>query len=289
MNDEEKKGPGRPKKYATDAERKKAYRERKKEKRQTWEKSRVKRIVELQERVDRMEKTIETSIYEKEENKDTHKHFVYLEIKEQIKVRSAKYTPYELAEMPLEDLLRIQDTLNSRYYGSYYNPILAALETAVMPSVDREFDSRKSELGLKTPEAKLAKKLAKTKDKATPKTDQKTEEYIQKLKEDGVELTSEDELAIRSTMEKRSDETSRPWRAIKSPYRTDQFIDVFQELMLLSNVQAEISRRERESKLDSSIEKLEKRLEGLEKTMSDEKEKSVRESYARRKEKTDDS
>ncbi len=279
MNDEEKKGPGRPKKYATDAERKKAYRERKKEERQTWEKSRVKRIVELQERVGKMEKTIDKTTYD-----DYH---VFLEVQEQIKARSARYTPNELTEMPLEDLVRIQNALVSRYYGSYYNPIISALETAVMPSVDQEFDLRKSELGLKTPEEKLAKKLAKTKDKVTPKTDREIEEYIQKLKEEGVELTSEDEMALRSTMEKRSGETVKRWRVLKAPYRTDQLIEVFHELMMLYNVQAEISRRERDSKLDSSIEKLERRLEDLEKTLTDEKERSVKESHARRKGKKD--
>ncbi|MCE7738860.1 MAG: hypothetical protein KAU62_06395 [Candidatus Heimdallarchaeota archaeon] len=287
MNDEEKKRPGRPKKYATDAERKKAYRERKKEERQSWEKSRVKRIVELQERVGRMEKTIDKTTYD--EKKIPHEQIVYLEIQEQIKARSARYTPNELTEMPLEDLVRIENALVSRYYGSYYNPIISALETAVMPSVDQEFDSRKSELGLKTPEEKLAKKLAKTKDKVTPKTDRKIEEYIQKLKEEGVELTSEDEIALRSTMEKRSDETVKRWRVLKAPYRTDQFIEVFHELMMLYNVQAEISRRERDSKLDSSIEKLEGRLENLEKAITDEKERAVKESHARRKGKKDDS
>lgn len=279
MNDEEKKGPGRPKKYATDAERKKAYRERKKKERQNWEKSRVKRIVELQERVGKMEKTIDKTTYD-----DYH---VFLEVQEQIKARSARYTPNELAEMPLDDLVRIQNALVSRYYGSYYNPIISALETAVMPSVDQEFDLRKSELGLKTPEEKLAKKLAKTKDEVTPKTDRKIEEYIQKLKEEGVELTSEDEMALRSTMEKRSDETVKRWRVLKTPYRTDQLIEVFHELMMLYNVQAEISRRERDSKLDSSIEKLERRLENLEKTLTNGKERAVKESYARRKEKKD--
>lgn len=279
MNDEEKKGPGRPKKYATDAERKKAYRERKKKERQNWEKSRVKRIVELQERVGKMEKTIDKTTYD-----DYH---VFLEVQEQIKARSARYTPNELAEMPLDDLVRIQNALVSRYYGSYYNPIISALETAVMPSVDQEFDLRKSELGLKTPEEKLAKKLAKTKDEVTPKTDRKIEEYIQKLKEEGVELTTEDEIALRSTMEKRSDETVKRWRVLKTPYRTDQLIEVFHELMMLYNVQAEISRRERDSKLDSSIEKLERRLKNLEKTLTNGKERAVKESYARRKEKKD--
>ncbi|MCG3261096.1 MAG: hypothetical protein H7644_15175, partial [Candidatus Heimdallarchaeota archaeon] len=263
------------------------YRERKKKERQSWEKSRVKRIVELQERVGKMEKTIDKTTYD--EQKIPHEQIVYLEIQEQIKARSARYTPNELTEMPLEDLVRIEDALVSRYYGSFYNPIISALETAVMPSVDQEFDSRKSELGLKTPEVKLAKKLAKTKDEVTPKTDRKIEEYIQKLKEEGVELTTEDEMALRSTMEKRSDETVKRWRVLKAPYRTDQFIEVFQELMMLYNVQAEISRRERDSKLDSSIEKLEGRLENLEKALTDEKERAVKNSYARRKGKRDDS
>ncbi len=55
--------------------------------------------------------------------------------------------------------------------------------------------------------------------------------------------------------------------------------------MMLYNVQAEISRRERDSKLDSSIEKLERRLENLEKILTDGKERAVKESYARRTEK----
>ncbi|MHA1217157.1 MAG: hypothetical protein ACTSSN_01230 [Candidatus Heimdallarchaeaceae archaeon] len=283
MKDEEKKGPGRPKKYATDAERKKAYRERKKEERQSWEKSRVKRIVELQERVDKMEKTIVKKVYDE----DYPGSSLHRELHEQIKVRSAKYTPKELSEMPLEDLLRIQETLTTRYYGSFYNPILAALETAIMPSVDKEFDSRKSELGLVSPQKKLTEKLAKVHDETTPKTDQKVDEYIEKLKAEGITLSIEEMLTLRSTMEKRSDEQSRPWRVIKDPYRTDQLIEVFQELMLLYSVQAELSRRERDTKLDSTIEKLEKRLEDLEKILTDEKERAIKESHARRKEKKD--
>ena len=46
MNDEEKKSPGRPRKYETNAERKKAYRERKKEAHSNLE-ERAKRITEL--------------------------------------------------------------------------------------------------------------------------------------------------------------------------------------------------------------------------------------------------
>jgi hypothetical protein len=267
MNDTEKKGPGRPKKYATDAERKKAYRERKKEERQSWEKSRVKRIIELRERVDRMERTIEKSTYEEKELPPTLD--LYHELQEQIKARSVKYTPFELAEMSMEDLERIQEVLTSRYFGSHYNPIIVALETAIMPTVEREFETQKKELGLEAPLDKLEKQLAKIHDETTPKTNQKVEEYIEKLEKEGIKLSIKEISALRSTMEKRPDEQSRPWRAIKTPYRTDNLIDVFQELMTLYNVQAEISRRERDSKLDSSIEKLETRLDELEKTLND--------------------
>ncbi|MHA1953985.1 MAG: hypothetical protein ACW96U_08575 [Candidatus Heimdallarchaeaceae archaeon] len=286
MKDEEKKGPGRPRKYDTDAERKKAYRERKKEERQQWEKSRTKRMVELQERVDKMERVIVKTA--SDEELPPGGSLLHSELLEQIKVRSAKYTPIELSELPLEDLLRIQETLTTRFYGSYYNPILAALETAIMPSVDREFDTQKSELGLQTPLEKLEKKLAKIHDETIPKTDQKVDEYIEKLKANGIKLSIEEMGVIRSTMEKRSDEQSRPWRVIKAPYRTDQLIEVFQELIMLYNVQAELSGRERDTELDSTIERLEKRLERLEKILTDVKERAVKESVARRKGKKDD-
>ena len=284
MNDTEKKGPGRPKKYATDAERKKAYRERKKEERQNWEKSRVKRIVELQERVDKMEKTIVKKVYDEEYSGTS----LYRELHEQIKVRSAKYTPLELSEMPLEDLLRIQETLTTRYYGSYYNPILVALETAIMPSFDNEFYSRKSEIVIVTSQDQLAEKLAKIHDETTPKTDQKVDKYIDKLKAEGITLSIEEMLTLRSTMEKRSDEQSRPWRVIKAPYRTDNLIEVFQELMMLYNVQAELSRRERGTELDSTIEKLEKRFENIEKILANEKKRIAKENATRSKKKQKD-
>ena len=57
-----KKGPGRPRKYDSDAERKKAYRERKKEELQKLE-SRAKRILELKGRIDNMEKKLVKSTY----------------------------------------------------------------------------------------------------------------------------------------------------------------------------------------------------------------------------------
>jgi len=57
MNKKSNKGPGRPRKYDSDAERKKAYRERKKEELQKLE-SRAKRIEELKGRIDTMEKKL---------------------------------------------------------------------------------------------------------------------------------------------------------------------------------------------------------------------------------------
>lgn len=282
MSKKKKKGPGRPRKYDSDAERKKAYRERKKEKIQKLE-SRAKRITELKGRIENMERRLVKSTYEEE--KITPE---YLKIHEQIKARLVKYTPFELAEMDLEQLKTIQTTLTSRYYGSYYNPLLAALETAIMPAVDREFDSRKVELK-KTLEGKLKQKLAKPEDDVTPKTKQKVDKYIQKLKEEGVEITEEEEKTIRSTMEKRSDESRRHWQNIKEPYRTDQLIDVFNEMMTLFSVSAEIARRERESTLELNVSKLEKRLAELEKTLKDEKLREAKRSAERRKGKKDDS
>jgi hypothetical protein len=282
---EQSKGPGRKKIYKDDADRQKAYRIRKKEEHNQLE-SRAKRIVELQERVDKMERIIVKTAYDEE--LPLGGSLLYNELKEQIKVRSARYTPLELSEMPLEDLLRIQETLTTRFYGSFYNPIITALESAIMPSVDRELDALQTELGLEKPLEKLEKQLAKVHDETTPKTNQKVDEYIEKLKADGIKLSIEDIGAIRSTMEKRSGEQSRPWRLIQAPYRTDHFIEVFQELMMLYNVQAEISRRERDTQLDLTIEKLEERLKSLEKILSDETERAVRESAARRKAKRDE-
>ncbi|MHA1223064.1 MAG: hypothetical protein ACTSP3_07380 [Candidatus Heimdallarchaeaceae archaeon] len=224
MNAKESKRPGRPRKYATDAERKRAYRQRKKEEIQKLESQVKQRITELKGRIDNMERKLLKYTYTDKELPEE-----IFEIHEQIKTRSIKYTPSELMEMEIDQLYRIRDTLISRYYDSYYNPLLSALELAIMPSVDKEFDSRQSSLVQASTELKLKEKLAKPKDKTTPRT------------------------------------------AIKDPYRTDQLIDVFFELMILFEVLAEISRRERESIQEKELEKLAKKVEELEKRLSDEK------------------
>ncbi|MHA1398583.1 MAG: hypothetical protein ACTSSG_07980 [Candidatus Heimdallarchaeaceae archaeon] len=266
MNAKESKRPGRPRKYATDAERKRAYRQRKKEEIQKLESQVKQRITELKGRIDNMERKLLKYTYTDKELPEE-----IFEIHEQIKTRSIKYTPSELMEMEIDQLYRIRDTLISRYYDSYYNPLLSALELAIMPSVDKEFDSRQSSLVQASTELKLKEKLAKPKDKTTPRTNTKVDDYILKLKEEGVDLSKEDEKMIRSTMERRRDEKRKHWEAIKDPYRTDQLIDVFFELMILFEVLAEISRRERESIQEKELEKLAKKVEELEKRLSDEK------------------
>ncbi len=266
MNEEEKKGPGRPKKYADAKERKRAYRERKKAEITKLE-TRAKKITELQDRVDDMEKRlIKSSVKRKNLPPE------YIEIHEQIKARSMKYAPSELTEMDIDQLKRIRDSINSRYYGSLYNPLLSALESAIMPSVDREFDSRKlmSE-DVKAPRKEIEEKLAQIRDKSTPITEQKIDEYILKLKEQGVSISDDDELAIRSTMEKRNGTKPKDWKHLKDPYRTEQLFNVIQELILLYAVEAEIARRERDDTFDVTIEKLERRILELEKVKHDDK------------------
>ena len=56
---------------------------------------------------------------------------------------------------------------------------------------------------------------------------------------------------------------------LKTPFRTDQQLDVFQELFLLNSVNAELSRRERESAKERNIERVERKLEELEQTIKD--------------------
>ncbi|NPD87516.1 MAG: hypothetical protein HGN29_02265 [Asgard group archaeon] len=265
MKGEEKKGPGRPRKYATDAERKKAYRERKKEEQSKLE-SRAKRISELQGRIDKMESKILKSTYTDkkipEEISDIH---------EQIKDRTRRYSPSELMDLEIQELKRIRDSIQTRYQRNYYSPLLAALESAIMPSVDREFDSRNIVTEDKSYDVLLAEKLAKTKDKSTPKTNVTTLEYIQKTKKTKVQQTVEDLSPKRSTMEKKIEDNLKHWQNLKNPYRTDQLLEVFQELFLLYSVEAELSRRERESAQELDIDRLEKRLEEIEGKMKAEK------------------
>ncbi len=263
MNDEKKKSPGRPRKYDTNAERKKAYRERKKEAHSNLE-ERAKRITELKGRIDNMERKLVKSTYT-----DQHVPEEISEVHEQIKDRSRKYAPSELMDLEIHELKRIQSGIYSRYHGSFYNPLRAALESAIMPSVDKEFDSRKQSLGEKPYEVVVKEKLAKSSDEVTPKTDMKTEEYIQKAKEKGLEVSDEDLFVKPSTMEKKNITSPKHWKYLKDIYRTDQLFEVFQELILLYTVEAEISRREREVVQSMDIERLEKKQIELEKIMKD--------------------
>ena len=277
MNDENKKSPGRPRKYETNAERKKAYRERKKEAHSNLE-ERAKRITELKGRIDTMERKLVKSTYTDQKIPGE-----ISEVHEQIKDRSRKYSSSELMELEIHELKRIQTGIQSRYYGSYYNPLLAALESALMPSVDREFDSRKQSLGEKPYEVTVKEKLTKQSDDTTPKTAVKTEEYIQKAKEKGLEVSEEDLFVKPSTMEKKNIGRSKHWKYLKDPYRTDQLFEVFQELILLYTVEAEISRRERDVVQTKDIERLERRQEELEKIMKDETLRHVKSTVNKRK------
>ena len=270
MNDEEKKGPGRPRKYATDAERKKAYRERKKEEQSKLE-SRAKRISELRNRIDKMESKILKSTYTDKKIPEE-----ISEIHEQIKDRSRRYSPSELMHLDIQELKRIRDSIQNRYYRNYYSPLLTALESAIMPSVDQEFDSKRVVTEDKSYDVSLAEKLAKPKDKTTPKTNITTLEYIKKTKKSKVEQKVENLSTKRSTMEKKIEDNLRHWQNLKNPYRTDQLLEVFQELFQLYMVEAELSRRERESIEDRKIDQLKKRVDGIEKALDDEKERKVR-------------
>jgi hypothetical protein len=279
MNKDEKKGPGRPRKYATNAERKKAYRERKKEEQSKLE-SRAKKISELQNRIDKMESKILKSTYTDMEIPEE-----ISEIHEQIKDRSRRYTPSELMELEIHELLRIRDSIQNRYYRNYYSPLLAALESAIMPSVDYEFDSRKIVTEDKSYDVLLAEKLAKTEDKTTPKTKITTLEYIKKTKKSKVEQKVEDLSTKRSTMEKKIEDNLKHWQNLKNPYRTDQLLEVFQELFQLYLVEAELARRERESAEERDINRLVQRLEDIEKALEDERELAVRTAFRKELEK----
>ncbi len=271
MNDEEKKSPGRPRKYETNAERKKAYRERKKEDHSKLE-ERAKRITELKGRIDNMERKMVKSTYT-----DQNVPEEISAVHEQIKDRSRKYSSSELMELEIHELKRIQSGIQSRYHGSYYNPLLAALESALMPSVDREFDSRKQKTNEEIPyDIVVREKLAQSDNDTTPKIETKVADYMELAKKKGLKI-SEDDLSVRSsTMEKKNIASPKHWKYLKDVFRTDQLFEVFQEMILLYSVEAEISRRERENSQTRDITRLESRLEELEKTMNDEKLRHVK-------------
>ena len=278
MKDEEKKGPGRPRIYDTNAERKKAYRVRKKEEQSKLE-SRAKKITSLQKRIDKMETKIKKSTYTDQQIPEE-----ISEIHEQIKDRSRKYALSELIDLELHELRRIQNFLQDRYHGSYHNPLLVALESALMPSVDREFDSRRKNFEEDIPsEIVVKEKLAKSDDDTTPKIEVKPAKYMELAKKKGLKVSEEDLNVKRSTMEKKTKTDPKHWKYLKEPFRTDLLFEVFQELILLYTVEAEIARRERELAEERDIKRLAKRVKDLEKTMKDEKLREVKKSAAQKK------
>ncbi|MCK4973598.1 MAG: hypothetical protein KAS52_09770, partial [Candidatus Heimdallarchaeota archaeon] len=251
--------------------RKKAYRERKKEAHSNLE-ERAKRITELKGRIDSMERKLVKSTYT-----DQNVPGEISEIHEQIKDRSRKYTHSELMDLEIHELKRIQSGIQSRYHGSFYNPLLAALESALMPSVDREFDSRKKNTDGDIPyEVVVRELLAQPDDDTTPKIVTKVADSMELTKKKSLKVSEEDLFVKPSTMEKKNIGSSKHWKHLKDPYRTDQLFEVFQELILLYTVEAEISRRERDVVQTKDIERLERRQEVLEKIMKDDKLRHVK-------------
>ena len=158
----------------------------------------------------------------------------------------------------------------------------------IFPFFFKEFDSRKKPSDDIPYEIVVREKLSKPDDDTTPKIELKPKEYLELAKKKGLKVSEDDLFVKSSTIEKKSKDDTRHWKHLKYPYRTDQLLDVFQELMFLYSVEAELARRERETALDQDVKKLEKRLSELEKTMKDETLREVKRSAERRKVKKDD-
>ncbi|MFX0115270.1 MAG: hypothetical protein ACFFB3_12045, partial [Candidatus Hodarchaeota archaeon] len=107
----ERKGPGRPRKYKTDADRKRAYRERRKT-----------RIRELEMRIAELEGEMQT-VNEMEARISP----VIRELHEEITFPFMKFTPSEIAEMETEQLRRyrtlIHRNISSTPPGSILSPV----------------------------------------------------------------------------------------------------------------------------------------------------------------------
>ncbi len=125
MNDEhETKGPGRPRKYATSAERKRAYRERKKE-----------RLAQMQKGVARLEKKVSKLGITKERSDKLDS------LLNEIETPMAKFAPSEIAEMENDELLELRDILrhwlqDHRGLGG----IVTQLSNAIIPRAYASFD-----------------------------------------------------------------------------------------------------------------------------------------------------
>jgi len=125
MNDEhETKGPGRPRKYATSAERKRAYRERKK-----------KKLAQMQKGVARLESKVSKLGIAKERSDKLDS------LLNEIETPMAKFAPSEIAEMENDELLELRDILrhwlqDSRGLGG----IVTQLSNALIPRTYASFE-----------------------------------------------------------------------------------------------------------------------------------------------------
>ena len=89
------------------------------------------------------------------------------------------------------------------------------------------------------------------------------------MKKTEVQKAAENLNTKASTMEKKPKEDKKHWTNLKSPFRTDQLLDVFQELFQLYAIEAELSRRERELSQERDVDQLQKKVEELENTLKD--------------------
>lgn len=125
MNDEhETKGPGRPRKYATSADRKRAYRERKKEK-----------LAQMQKGVARLESKVSKLGIAKERSDKLDS------LLNEIETPKAKFAPSEIAEMENDELLELRDILrhwlqDHRGLGG----IITQLSNALIPRTYASFE-----------------------------------------------------------------------------------------------------------------------------------------------------
>ncbi len=265
MTDKEIKTPGRPKKYASVAEKQKAYRYRKKE-----------RLDELQRKVGRLEQEVITM-----SKKDKEISPEIQAIHEEIQAPWVIYTSSELMEMDESQLERIRSVLINRLKNPFGNPLIHALERIIMPSIDREFDERG--VDLKKPAKEIAEeRLSKPTEDDTQKTDMQINQYLERLEAEGVDISSVKDYVVPSSTQYRKEESPLHWKNVTAWNRIQPLFDTFQQMILLYNVEAELVRRKREKALDTDVERLEKRIEELEKSLVDEKTREIKRSYARR-------
>ncbi|MHA1304064.1 MAG: hypothetical protein ACTSPI_10225 [Candidatus Heimdallarchaeaceae archaeon] len=215
MNEEQKQGPGRPRKYASDAERKRAYRQRKKE-----------RLAQIQKTVEKLEQKVKkiTTIQSNTDNLDM--------LFKELEAPRARFTPSEIAEMETEQLLELRDILRSWLEGyKGLGGIVAQLSTAIIPQTYFSF----LDLGL---------------------LESSVEEEITDIK------------YIPSVVETQSDITKK---GISSYFKTSLYrfssstlTELFEQIVLLYLVEAEIASRRRDKIETIAITQLERRIKELE-------------------------